>query len=216
MYPCARAGHLLVWPPGQGSLVEGRRGRTGMETSMDGQRFDQLIKSTATQRLTRLTVLRGLAAGAAALAGLAGTRESGPAKNRQAKERTVCVCGPDATVGSCRSKKVKADKAKKLAKKPCNYKGKCTGVNPCAGQTPTGQTPTGQTPTGQTPTDCTPTCEAGQVCANGQCVSSCPDGQKLCSGGCIPSNQCCTGSDCPATQPTCCRGTCYAAAELCG
>src|SRR5215203_142415 len=32
---------------------------------------------------------------------------------------------------------------------------------------------------------------------------SCPEGQRVCQGSCIPSNQCCTDGDCPASTPTC-------------
>src|SRR5215204_160450 len=37
---------------------------------------------------------------------------------------------------------------------------------------------------------------------------SCADGQRVCQGGCIPSNQCCTDGDCPASTPSCCGGGC--------
>ena len=36
----------------------------------------------------------------------------------------------------------------------------------------------------------------------------CPEGKRLCNGACIPSNQCCTDGDCPASTPTCCGGGC--------
>ena len=99
---------------------------------MDANTFDDLIKRLTTTPQTRTSVLRGLVA-SAALAAMTLVPESGTAKKNHENERKVCVCGADGTVGSCHTKKVKADKIKKLLRRnPCAFKGKCTGVNPCS------------------------------------------------------------------------------------
>ena len=99
---------------------------------MDANTFDDLIKRLTTTPQTRTSVLRGLVA-SAALAGMSLVPESGTAKKNHESERKVCVCGADGTVASCHTKKVKADKIKKLLRRnPCAFKGKCTGVNPCS------------------------------------------------------------------------------------
>ena len=55
-------------------------------------------------------------------------------------------------------------------------------------------------------------CPNGGTCQSGRCVAAtpggCPSGQKPCAGRCIPSNQCCTNSDCPALRPSCEQGAC--------
>ena len=99
---------------------------------MDANTFDDLIKRLTTTPQTRTSVLRGLVA-SAALAAMTLVPESGTAKKNHENERKVCVCGADGTVGSCHTKKVKADKIKKLLRRnPCAYKGKCQGFNPCS------------------------------------------------------------------------------------
>src|SRR5829696_511492 len=60
---------------------------------MDGTRFDKLIKSMATTRVSRLTALRGLAVGAvAAIAGMDfGVEDAEAAKSRRCKPKpTEC------------------------------------------------------------------------------------------------------------------------------
>lgn len=138
---------------------------------MEASDFDTLAKVLATASLSRARVLSGLVAGGVALAGALRVMEPGAAKQKHQKERQVCVCGADGTVGSCRTQKQAKNKIKKtLRSNPCAYRGACHGVNPCA--------------------------------------IVCPAGQKGCNGNCIPSNQCCTGSDCPAASPNCCGGAC--------
>jgi hypothetical protein len=94
--------------------------------------FETLVTRLVTAQLTRATALRGLAA-SAALAGMQLAREPGAAKTKRRNEqvRQVCVCA-DATTASCRTKTVKASKAKTLARKRCNYKGPCHGLSGCA------------------------------------------------------------------------------------
>jgi hypothetical protein len=201
-------------PEGKAALRPSTNPGVGKEAStMDGSRFDQWARWLVT-RSDRRGVL---AASVAALAGATLATESGTAKknNKNENTRKVCVCGTDGTVGSCQTKKVKADKVKKLLRSnPCASKGACQGRNPCATQTPA-----------QTPSGCTPncdrkvcgddgcggrcgTCSPDLVCADGRCASSCPGGQKVCDSNCIPNNQCCTNRDCPASSPTCCGGAC--------
>ncbi len=45
--------------------------------------------------------------------------------------------------------------------------------------------------------------------------ATCVEGQRPCNGACIPSNQCCTDSECGEVAPRCCRGTCLRAGECC-
>ena len=174
---------------------------------MDGSHFDTLVKTLATTPLSRASVVRGLVASAAALAGVSLAPEPGTAKNTNEKRVKVCLCDP----ASCHTTTVKKANRGKVIRRnaPCAAKGKCTGVNPCATQTPS----------------CTPNCEqkicgtngcggscgtcsTAQVCANGRCVAGCPGGQKVCNGNCIPNNQCCTDSDCPVATQDCCGGAC--------
>jgi hypothetical protein len=105
---------------------------------MDGTEFDQLVRRLATTRLTRLTTLRGLAAGAvASLAGMSLLGEEGAAKKNNPKKRKVCLCSP----ASCTTKRVK-NRAKVIRRNaPCAYKGKCTSFNPCAAQAVTTAAP---------------------------------------------------------------------------
>ncbi len=175
---------------------------------MDGSRFDSLIKALATAPVSRATLLHGLAASAIAHLGV--LHAPGPAAARSSKKRVhVCLCDPT----GCQTKTIrKANRGKFIRRHaPCAASGACTGENPCA-----------------TPV-CTPdcdrkvcgsdgcggqcgTCDADQVCADGRCAWRCPGGQKACAGECIPSNQCCTSSDCPAANPDCCGGACVDAA----
>ncbi len=45
--------------------------------------------------------------------------------------------------------------------------------------------------------------------------AACAVGGKPCQGRCIPSNQCCTNSDCAPGAPRCCNGTCIRPNECC-
>jgi hypothetical protein len=172
---------------------------------MDGSHFDTLIKALATARVSRAAVFQGLAVSAAAYIGVRSDPAPAVARKRSKKRVSVCVCDPT----GCQTRKVKkADRGKVIRRHaPCAARGACTGVNPCA------------TP-GCTP-DCDRkvcgsdgcggqcgTCDLDQVCADGRCAWECPGGQKACAGECIPSNQCCTSSDCPAATPECCGGAC--------
>src|SRR5688572_9014016 len=52
---------------------------------------------------------------------------------------------------------------------------------------------------------------SGGTCQGGRCVATappltCASGQKPCGGRCIPSDQCCTHSDCPDFRPHCKAG----------
>lgn len=172
---------------------------------MDGSRFDSLSKALATATVSRATVLQGFVAGAMASIGLGRASEPAAARKSGKKRVKVCLCDPT----GCQTKSVKkADRGKFIQHNaPCASSGACSGANPCA-----------------TPV-CTPncdrkicgsdgcggqcgTCDPDQVCANGRCAWTCPGGQKNCAGECIPSNQCCTSSDCPAAIPDCCGGAC--------
>src|SRR5215213_6174812 len=121
------AGTVRVMP------CDGSRRSQRWRYAVDANTFDDLVKRLTTTPQTRTSVLRGLVASAIALAGMTLVPESGTAKKNHENERKVCVCGADGTVASCHTKKVKADKIKKLLRRnPCAFKGKCTGVNPCS------------------------------------------------------------------------------------
>jgi hypothetical protein len=141
---------------------------------MDATTFDQLIKRLATTRLTRLTALRGLAAGGvAALTGVRLFSEDGRAKkpNRNPQRFKVCLCSP----ASCKTVAKKKEKVKKLLKKnACAYKGKCTLVNPCvATLTPLTPTPPPPPPGFNCTTAGCVGERAGLICdtGTGQCVN---------------------------------------------
>lgn len=176
---------------------------------MDGSRFDTLSKALATATVSRATVLRGLVASAVVPLGVRRAPELAAARKRGKRRVNVCLCDPT----GCRTRAVKKANRGKVLRRyaPCATRGVCTVVNPCA-----------------TPV-CTPncdrkvcgsdgcggrcgTCDLDQVCADGRCAWTCPGGQKDCAGECIPSNQCCTSSDCPAATPDCCGGACVDAA----
>jgi hypothetical protein len=155
---------------------------------MDGPRFDQLIKGIATQRVSRLTALRGLAAGGvAALTGMSLLAEEAEAAK---KKRKVCLC----TATSCQTKRVKNRKKVIQRNAPCAYKGKCTSLNPCAARVGC-----------QTNADCS----GGLACVNNICVNCTADAQ--CGGGLVCVNGLCqvrvgcspadnTQGSCPAGQ----------------
>ena len=167
------------------------------------------MKRLATTRLTRLTALRGLAAGGvAALSGMRRTADEAEARHTR-KKRKVCHC-TDASAASCRTL-IKARKKvrKHLQRHPCDYKGRCKGFSGCAPVAPC-----------QNNNQCT----GGQVCSNGQCVdctgdAQCTGGQDLCQRAlsaageqCQNNNQCtagqvCVGGECvDCTSYTQCPG----------
>src|SRR5918993_2808402 len=94
---------------------------------MDGTKFDQLIKLIATQRVSRLTALRGLAAGAvASFTGLRLFGEESEAKKDGKKTRRRRICHRTSASDPGVSKKLKAKKAKQhLKKHPFDTKGRC-------------------------------------------------------------------------------------------
>jgi hypothetical protein len=152
---------------------------------MDATTFDELIKRLATTRLTRLTALRGLAIGGlAALTGVGLSAEEAVAKKNHENKVKVCKC-PDANAANCRTDKVKKSRAKKQARKACNYKGKCqAGVSGC----PTGAPNPGFACTNNN--DCT----GGLVCLGQTCQACTADAQ--CS-----RNLVCLSGTCQAPQP---------------
>jgi hypothetical protein len=187
---------------------------------MDATTFDALIKRLAATRLTRLTALRGLAAGGvAALTGVRLFSEEGEAKKKNNQKKiSICVCG-DANPSTCKTQKKEKDKAKKtLRRNPCAYKGKCTGVSGCAA-TLTPLTPLPPPPPGF---NCTTAgcvgANAGLICLGGNCVNCdvesdtnpCSGGQ-ICVAGRCQGGQACTQptgtnpDSCPA--PLACRTT---------
>ncbi len=164
---------------------------------MNGTKFDQLIKTIATQRVSRLTALRGLAAGA--VAGLTrlslSADEAGAADD---KKRRVCVCS-SCDPASCDTKKKEKKKVKRILRRnACAYKGKCqAGRAGCVCQTPLPPPTTTPTPTTPVPgfsctsnaecprfevcfgTSCGPCttyteCNANnsEVCINGRCIGT--------------------------------------------
>ena len=174
---------------------------------MDATRFDDLIKRLATTRLTRLQTLRGLAAGGvAALTGITLGSKEARAKKKNEKKVKVCKC-PTADATTCKTAKIKKSKAKKVAKKACNYKGKCqAGVTSCAAGTPGGGTgPGGGTSPGQTCSDGVKNGSETDVDCGGSCPR-CADGK-----ACLVANDClsgtCSGAQCVACTPTLTCGT---------
>jgi hypothetical protein len=189
---------------------------------MDGTRFDRLIKTIATQRVSRLTALRGLAAGGvAALTGmsLVGEEAEAAKKKGSQKKRKACDC-QSADPNTCSDKTLSRRRRKKLLRNNlCAYAGRCkSGVSGC------------QRVGCQIDADCT----SGLVCINNICQSrgggagcspptnirgSCPEGQ-VCNtfSICVPAvgcldirNEQCSGSQvcCPSETERAglCRGT---------
>jgi hypothetical protein len=148
---------------------------------MDGTRFDQLIKSLATQRVSRLTALRGLAAGAvASVTGLSLFGEEGEAKKgKKTRKRRICHRTSASDPGV--SKKLKAKKAKKhLRNHQFDTKGRC-GAAPAPAPT------TGAPPNPGTQCAVDQDCSGGLVCRGGRCDlcnnnNECP-GDQLCIQG---------------------------------
>src|SRR5215211_6253733 len=95
---------------------------------MEGARFDRLSKHIATQRVSRLTALRGLAAGAvASVTGVRLLGEEAGAKNNH--EKKIRICHRSSATDPGVSKKLKKDKAQKhLKRHPFDTKGRCTAA----------------------------------------------------------------------------------------
>jgi hypothetical protein len=149
---------------------------------MDGTRFDQLIKSLATQRVSRLTALRGLAAGAvASVTGLSLFGEEGEAKKgKKTRKRRICHRTSASDPGV--SKKLKAKKAKKhLKNHPFDTKGRCAAA-PAPTTTLAPPAPGTQCAVDQD-------CDGGLVCRGGRCGfcnnnQECPGDQVCIEGQC--------------------------------
>jgi len=157
---------------------------------MDGTQFDTLIKRLSRTRLTRARALQGLAAGAVtALAGVHFRADDVSADGNNTRKRKVCLCA-SADPATCQTKKVKAKKARRLARQGCNYKGSCrSGVSGCTAPAPVGCSPANNTkgncPTGQvcniraicvTAVGClntaNPQCSTNQVCCPSESASA--------------------------------------------
>jgi hypothetical protein len=183
---------------------------------MDGTKFDRLIKSIATQRVSRLTALRGLAAGAvASFTGLTLFGEDGEAKDgKKTRKRRICHRTSATDPGVNRRLKVK--KAKRhLRNHQFDTKGRCSAV---PAPTTAAPGPTTAPPVGA---DCTvdADCGGGLICLGGKCRlcqnnNQCPGDQICITGQCrggagdfffgIGAENCDTSPvDCP--EPTECR-----------
>jgi hypothetical protein len=164
---------------------------------MNGNAFD--IFTRCTEAVSRRGSLRTLGAALAALAGVSLSPESGTARKKSQKLRTVCHC-PDQTVTNCRTlKKGKKAVKKHLEKHQCDYKGACTGFNPC-GTAPTDPPPP-PSPPGPIP-ECTSNAECrGQVCVDGTCqnctlTSQCVGGEICIDEDCIGGTPCTNADSC--------------------
>jgi hypothetical protein len=169
---------------------------------VDGPRFDQLIKHLATTRLTRLSALRGLAAGAvASLTGLSLLGEDGGAKDKGKRTRKRRICHRTSANDPGVSKKLKAKRARRhLRKHPFDTKGRCAAL---PGPAPTPPLPPGQCQAGQTACGqgCCP--NSAPLCCGGvggEALSCWAAGNTCCSavggtGACPGGAQCCAGSD---------------------
>ncbi len=111
---------------------------------MDGTQFDQLIKRLGTTRVSRLTALRGLVAGAVAGAtGMSLTREEAGAKknnNNNDERRSGSASVRVRIPATCQIKKKEKKKAKKTpaAQSLCLQGSLPTGVSGCATPAPIG------------------------------------------------------------------------------
>ena len=156
---------------------------------MDGTRFDQLIKSMAATRITRLTALRGLAVGAVAAATGFAASDDVDAKKRCSE------CQKKKTHKSNNGKKRIRCKAKANGT-PCSI-GTCLNsvctraVSPLSPLTP----PLGFSCTAGTETGCT----GGQVCnAAGNACVACTSflqctGDRVCIDGVCRGDEACGG-----------------------
>jgi hypothetical protein len=159
---------------------------------MDGTRFDQLIKSMATTRVSRLTALRGLAVGAvAAIAGMDfGVEDAEAAKSRRCRSKpTECqTCKK----GKCHrnnngQKKCRRGKLRPKANGTLCSIGTCQNSVCTRSVTP----PLGCSPANNTQGSCQP----GQICNTlGNCVAGCT-GTNNTQGSC-PQNLVCVNGQC--------------------
>ena len=97
------------------------------EDVMDGKRFDELIAHLGSTRLTRVSALRGLVAGAAvALAGTALSSDATDAADRpRRRKKTICHC-PDTDPKNCTTLRLRRKRARRhLRRHPNDYKGSC-------------------------------------------------------------------------------------------
>src|SRR5215207_9902944 len=134
---------------------------------MDGTRFDQLIKSMATTRVSRLTALRGLAVGAvAAIAGMNFRAEDAEAaKSRRCKPKPnqcqTCKKGKchrnNNGEKKCHRGKLRPKANGTLCSIPGATSATCRNGACIAAVTPVGCTPTGGVPNTQG------SCPAGQL-----------------------------------------------------
>src|SRR5829696_8101737 len=134
---------------------------------MDGTRFDKLIKSMATTRVSRLTALRGLAVGAvAAIAGRDfGAEDAEAAKSRRCKPKPnqcqTCKKGKCRHTNNgrkCHRGKLRPKANGTLCSIPGATSATCRNGACIAAVTPVGCTQTNNVPNTQG------SCPAGQLC----------------------------------------------------
>src|SRR5215207_2133064 len=160
---------------------------------MDGTRFDQLIKSMATTRVSRLTALRGLAVGAvAAIAGMNFRAEDAEAaKSRRCKPKPnqcqTCKKGKCHRNNNGEKKCHRGKLRPKANGTLCSIPGATSATclnGACIAATRVGCTQTNNTP------NTLGSCPAGQLCnANFICVAGCT--QTSTPQGTCPSGQLC-------------------------
>jgi hypothetical protein len=151
---------------------------------MDGTRFDQLIKSMATTRVSRLTALRGLAVGAvAAIAGMDfGAEDAEAAKSRRCRSKpTECqTCKK----GKCHRNNNGQKKCRRGKLRP-KANGTLCSIGTCQNSVCT-RAAVGCSPA----TNTRGSCPEGQICSpQAICVAGCtgPSGTR----GSCPSGQTC-------------------------
>jgi len=163
---------------------------------MDGTRFDQLIKSMATTRVSRLTALRGLAVGAvAAIAGVNFRAEDAEAaRSRRCKPKPnqcqTCKKGKCRQTNNgkkCHRGKLRPKANGTLCSIPGATSATCLNGACIAAVTP----PLGCSPANNTQGSCQP----GQICNTlGNCVAGCT-GTNNTQGSC-PQNLVCVNGQC--------------------
>jgi len=163
---------------------------------MDGTRFDQLIKSMATTRVSRLTALRGLAVGAvAAIAGMDFRAEDAEAaRSRRCKPKPnqcqTCKKGKCRQTNNgkkCHRGKLRPKANGTLCSIPGATSATCLNGACIAAVTP----PLGCSPANNTQGSCQP----GQICNTlGNCVAGCT-GTNNTQGSC-PQNLVCVNGQC--------------------
>ena len=163
---------------------------------MDGSRFDQLIKSIATTRVSRLTALRGLAAGAvAAIAGVNFRAEDAEAaKSRRCRSKPTecqtCKKGKchrnNNGEKKCHRGKLRPKANGTLCSIPGATSATCRNGACIAAVTP----PLGCSPANNTQGSC----QAGQICnTQAICVAGCTGGP---GQGSCPQNLICVNGQC--------------------